>query len=67
MAGCPVTDADVVHLKEFKSLSGVDLTETKVTAVAVAKLKLGMPACRVKSDFTDDQIKAAIEKLKDKE
>jgi len=59
-----ITDDGLRILQEMKTLVTLNVRETKVTAMGVAQLKLALPDCQIKSDFTAEQIAAAVEKLK---
>jgi hypothetical protein len=59
-----VTDAGIAHLETMPQLRYVDLAGAKVTLEGVAKLKRALPECQITSDFTDEQIAAAMEVLK---
>jgi Leucine-rich repeat (LRR) protein len=62
---CPaLTDEGLRHLKSLSNLTRISITGTKVTAMGVAELKLALPNCQIESDFTDEQIAVAMEKLK---
>ena len=58
-----VSDADLEHLYGLKNLKGITLGDTGVTVEGLAKLKAALPECRVRSDFTDEQIAAATKGL----
>lgn len=45
-----VTDADLVHLRECKSLKGITLQNTKVTAAGIEELKKIFPKCKIEWD-----------------
>ena len=40
---CPITDSDIVHLRQLTGLAVINLTNTKVTEAGVAELRDGMP------------------------
>jgi serine/threonine protein kinase len=63
LLACAITDDGVERLAPLKKLEKLNLQDSAVTAEGVAKLKLALPDCRIESDFAEEEIGAAIEKL----
>jgi len=45
-----VSDAGLIHLKELKSLTNLELQKTKVTAKGLEALHEALPRCRIDHD-----------------
>jgi hypothetical protein len=61
----PITDAALKHLHQCTDLKTVGVTKTKVTVAGIARLKSALPNCAVRSDYTDEEINAAMDNAKD--
>jgi WD40 repeat protein/serine/threonine protein kinase len=60
-----VSDTGLHQLAGLNHLTVLSLTDTSVTVVGIAKLKLALPDCQIESDFTDEELAAAMAKIQD--
>ena len=58
-----LTDASVETLKQLKGLTFLEIRENKLTLNGIAAMQIALPDCQIQSDFTDEEIAAAMEKL----
>jgi serine/threonine protein kinase len=61
--GTQVTDDGLEQLAGLKELKSLSLNKTQVSPAGIAKLKLVLPECTIDSEFTDEEIAAAMEKI----
>jgi serine/threonine protein kinase len=66
LVGCGITDAGIEDLVTLERLKLLALDRTGVTAEGVARLRLALPDCEIRSDFTEEEIAAAIEEAEQK-
>ena len=52
LAGNPITDADLEHLKSLRNLLYIDISGANVTKDGVASLMKALPNCEIESNFS---------------
>jgi hypothetical protein len=62
LVGCKVNDRCIEHLEPLKTLKLVALDRTGVTVAGVARLQIALPNCEIRSDFSAEEVAAAMEK-----
>lgn len=55
-----LTDKGLNDLARLRTLQSITVSGTSVTAEGIAKLKIRLPDCTIQSDYTDEQIRAAL-------
>jgi hypothetical protein len=47
LAGCPITDKGLSHLKRCTKLKSLDVSQTKITSAGMTELRKALPDLRI--------------------
>jgi hypothetical protein len=62
--GTEIGDTGLAQLTSVKGLTGLALLRTRATVDGVARFSLALPDCAIESDFTADEIQAAVARIR---
>ena len=64
LVDCDITDVGLKHLTGLKRLKRLALERTDVTPEGIAMLQMALPECVIGSDYSDEEISAAMEAIR---